>query len=158
MLRPILVVGALLCCTQSVAASPPDPLTADHGVRGEMIQALQADHPYPKGLEASEHYSGSTMRIYDAKARQWQIVFVVPISGKMLQLHGGAVGERIVLACAALQPYRSPVDRSGVDDPDAADRLLLWHPFKTNRGPFTADAIANTARVCVAAALVWSRT
>ena len=40
------------------------------------------------------------------------------------------LSEAAVAARAALQPYWSALDRSGADDPDAADRLLLRHPIR----------------------------
>jgi hypothetical protein len=40
---------------------------------------------------------GSTIRFYDAKSEQWRIVWIPPLSGNVIALKGGAVGDRIVL-------------------------------------------------------------
>lgn len=55
---------------------------------------------YPGGLEkgaAGERYSGSTMRMFDSKTREWRVIWMVPVSAKVLTLRGGAEGDRIVL-------------------------------------------------------------
>ena len=43
--------------------------------------------------------------------------------------HSARSLQPAITARAALQPYRAALDRSGADDPDAADRLLLRHPI-----------------------------
>jgi hypothetical protein len=40
---------------------------------------------------------GTTIRFYDAKAGQWRVVWIPPLSGNVIALRGGAVGDRIVL-------------------------------------------------------------
>ncbi|HEY3139454.1 MAG TPA: hypothetical protein VGL29_25765 [Blastocatellia bacterium] len=40
---------------------------------------------------------GTTLRFYDGKAGQWRVVWIAPVSGNVIALRGGAVGDRIVL-------------------------------------------------------------
>ena len=40
---------------------------------------------------------GTTVRFYDAKVKEWRIVWIPPLSGNVITLKGGAVGDRIVL-------------------------------------------------------------
>jgi len=40
---------------------------------------------------------GTTVRFYDAKLKEWRIVWIPPLSGNVITLKGGAVGDRIVL-------------------------------------------------------------
>ena len=40
---------------------------------------------------------GTTVRFYDAKVKEWRIVWIPPLSGNVITLKGGAVGGRIVL-------------------------------------------------------------
>ena len=40
---------------------------------------------------------GTTVRFYDAKFKEWRIVWIPPLSGNVITLKGGAVGDRIVL-------------------------------------------------------------
>jgi hypothetical protein len=40
---------------------------------------------------------GTTVRFYDAKSGQWRVVWTSPLSGNVIALKGGAVGDRIVL-------------------------------------------------------------
>ena len=40
---------------------------------------------------------GSTIRFYDAKSEQWRVVWIPPMSGNVIALKGGAVGDRILL-------------------------------------------------------------
>ena len=40
---------------------------------------------------------GTTVRFYDAEFKEWRIVWIPPLSGNVITLKGGAVGDRIVL-------------------------------------------------------------
>ena len=40
---------------------------------------------------------GTTVRFYDAKFKEWRIVWIPPLSGNVITLKGGAVGDCIVL-------------------------------------------------------------
>src|SRR5262245_503481 len=52
---------------------------------------------YKEGRAPGQRHMGTTLRFYDPKIDQWQVMFIVPISGKIIQLKGGAQGDRIVL-------------------------------------------------------------
>ena len=40
---------------------------------------------------------GTTVRFYDAKLKEWRIVWIPPLSGNVITLKGGVFGDRIVL-------------------------------------------------------------
>ena len=40
---------------------------------------------------------GTTVRFYNAKSKEWRIVWIPPLSGNVIMLKGGVVGDRIVL-------------------------------------------------------------
>jgi uncharacterized protein len=46
---------------------------------------------------APQGQKGTTLRYFDRKQGYWRVLFIVPLSGKVIDLHGGQVGERIVL-------------------------------------------------------------
>ena len=45
----------------------------------------------------AESRRGTTVRFYDAKFKGWRIVWIPPLSGNVIMLKGGAIGDRIVL-------------------------------------------------------------
>lgn len=49
------------------------------------------------GGERERRARGTTLRFYDARSRNWRIVWIAPESGNVAMLKGGAVGGRIVL-------------------------------------------------------------
>ena len=49
------------------------------------------------GGEGERRPRGTTLRFYDARSRNWRIVWIAPESGNVAILKGGAVGDRIVL-------------------------------------------------------------
>jgi hypothetical protein len=51
---------------------------------------------YPAGSQ-KERTIGTTLRFFDAKLKQWRIVFVNPQSGYIVTTQGGREGDRIVL-------------------------------------------------------------
>jgi len=51
---------------------------------------------YPAGSQ-KERTMGTTLRFFDAKLKQWRIVFVNPQSGYVVTTQGGREGDRIVL-------------------------------------------------------------
>ncbi|HJQ26917.1 MAG TPA: hypothetical protein VKA60_23590 [Blastocatellia bacterium] len=53
------------------------------------------------GGEGERRARGTTLRFYDARSRNWRIVWIAPESGNVAILKGGAVGDRIVLEGAA---------------------------------------------------------
>jgi hypothetical protein len=40
---------------------------------------------------------GSTIRFYDAKSEQWRVVWIPPVSGNVIALKGGVMGDRVML-------------------------------------------------------------
>lgn len=52
---------------------------------------------YPKG-PAEERLIGTSVRFFDAKAKVWRVVFVLPALGLLTTVEGRAEGDRIVLA------------------------------------------------------------
>lgn len=52
---------------------------------------------YPTNGAGAERSIGTSVRIFDAKARTWRVVWVAASYGYLIQLEGGAEGERIVL-------------------------------------------------------------
>src|SRR5262245_28232098 len=69
---------------------------------GRLLQDVLID-----GDAATGRRLGSTLRFYDAKAHEWHVVWIPPQSGNLINLHGGADGDRIVLL--GQDPDGSPV-------------------------------------------------
>jgi len=61
---------------------------------GRAIQDLWIGYPRDGATERS---IGTSLRYFDAKAKLWNVVFVSPQFGGVLQVRGGAEGDRIVL-------------------------------------------------------------
>jgi hypothetical protein len=62
-------------------------------IDGLMMQ----DAIYFDNGRSGERVGGTTLRMYDAQARQWRVIFFAPARGAIISLAGGRVGERIVL-------------------------------------------------------------
>ena len=54
---------------------------------------------YPKGERPrdEELRGGTTLRLFDPKAREWQVSWFAALRGEVIHLRGGAEGERVVL-------------------------------------------------------------
>lgn len=52
---------------------------------------------YPKPGSHAERTIGTTVRVFDAKAKLWRVVWVAASLGSIITLEGGAEGDRIVL-------------------------------------------------------------
>lgn len=52
---------------------------------------------YPTGEASSGRDIGTSIRFFDTQAASWRVVWIHPVSGVVLVLTGGAVGDRIVL-------------------------------------------------------------
>lgn len=52
---------------------------------------------YPKADSGGERDIGTTLRFFDKSSGTWRVVFVAAAYGYMIQLEGGAEGDRIVL-------------------------------------------------------------
>lgn len=52
---------------------------------------------YPRAGSGAERDIGTTLRIFDPGSRTWRVVWVAASRGYMIQLQGGAEGDRIVL-------------------------------------------------------------
>jgi hypothetical protein len=61
---------------------------------GYAVQDLWIGYP---GGSQKERTIGTTLRFFDAKLKQWRIVFLNPQSGYMVTTQGGREGDRIVL-------------------------------------------------------------
>jgi hypothetical protein len=83
---------------------------------------------YKEGRAPGQRHMGTTLRFYDPKIDQWQVLFIVPSSSKIIQLKGGAQDDRIVL-----------------DGVDVSGALLRWsfNDLKTDsflwRGETSSD-------------------
>ena len=73
---------------------------------GQAIQDIWISYPTQPGKERG---IGTTVRFFDARSKTWRVIFVDPVHGALLDMKGGAEGNRIVLR--------------GVDDDGA---LLRW--------------------------------
>jgi hypothetical protein len=52
---------------------------------------------FKEGRSPGKRHMGTTLRFFDAKREEWRVIFIVPLSGKVIDLHGGESGDRIVL-------------------------------------------------------------
>jgi hypothetical protein len=55
---------------------------------------------YPSGQrpnDPAERRGGTTVRVFDAQTKQWTVTWCNAVAGSAITLHGGAVGDRIVL-------------------------------------------------------------
>jgi len=52
---------------------------------------------YQEGRSPGQRHMGTTLRFFDPQVGQWRVIFIVPRSGKIIQLQGGAQDDRIVL-------------------------------------------------------------
>jgi len=65
---------------------------------GRMMQDVLSGHPRGMPLPSPENRRcGTSVRFYDAKTGQWNVVWFGSRNGYLLSLRGGAVGDRIVL-------------------------------------------------------------
>jgi hypothetical protein len=52
---------------------------------------------FQEGRAPGRRHMGTSLRFFDPKLGQWRVLFIVPLSGKIIQLQGGESGDRIVL-------------------------------------------------------------
>jgi hypothetical protein len=52
---------------------------------------------YQKGRDANERGVGVTVRTFDRKTALWRVIYIAPMGGTVVDLRGGARGDRIVL-------------------------------------------------------------
>jgi hypothetical protein len=64
---------------------------------GWVLDGLVVQDVLIEEKQESTRKLGTTLRFYDAKIGQWRVVWIPPSSGDVIELKGGAVGDRIVL-------------------------------------------------------------
>jgi hypothetical protein len=52
---------------------------------------------YKDGRAPGVRHMGTSLRFFDRQLGEWRVLFIVPLGNKVIQLHGGESGGRIVL-------------------------------------------------------------
>jgi hypothetical protein len=61
---------------------------------GRAVQDIWTTYPAENGKERS---SGTSLRVFDSKSKQWRVVFIQPQYAYIVTVAGGREGDRIVL-------------------------------------------------------------